>query len=85
MKQYEYKREFVPRSYYARGEEDRCPETDTLKKMGDDGWLLCAVGPEGEGGTKILYFCREIYRNDYIILGEDGFDISGIDGIEGEE
>lgn len=54
MKQYEYRRDFVSR-YYPRDQE-----TELLKKLGKEGWLLCSQSGPDSVGTKIFYFVREI-------------------------
>ena len=60
MKQYEYRREFVPRYYNRIGMELEVPEIDILKKLGKQGWLLCSQSAGDSVGTKILYFVREV-------------------------
>ena len=57
---YEYKREYVPRYYSGNDRDMTSPEKDVLTNMGIMGWLLCAIGPQDSGGTKIIYFVREI-------------------------
>jgi hypothetical protein len=57
-KKYEYKREFVPRYYPSYMKQP--PELDCLEKAGEEGWLLCFISDTDCGGTKILYFCREM-------------------------
>jgi len=59
---YEYKREFVPRYYNTTSDvmKLQSPERDALTVMGEEGWLLCAMSEEDSGGTKIMYFVREI-------------------------
>lgn len=60
MKRFEYETEFVPRYYADSRRELESPENDTLKRRGDGGWLLCAVGSPDSVRTRIFYFAREV-------------------------
>lgn len=54
---YEYRREYPSR--YGRTMEE-CPESDTLKRMGQEGWELCAVSSNDSAGNHVLYFKRAL-------------------------
>jgi len=50
MKKYEYKIKLIPRDF----------KQAHLAEMGEDGWLLCVVGPPDGVGNAYFYFAREI-------------------------
>lgn len=60
MTKFEYETEYVPRYYGNKGKELESPANDILKKRGDDGWFLCAVGSLDSVGTCTFYFCKEV-------------------------
>lgn len=54
----EYTTAYVPRMYSREDMQHMNPMSDTLKKMGDDGWQLCAVGSPDSAHTVCCYFSR---------------------------